>query len=123
MNLSDHLKLGEALQPLRNAGVLIVGSGFTTHHPMTKPPVPDWMKEYGQYIHDILGNTQYTAQERKEKVSQVMHSEHYKKAHPTDDHFIPQPVALAAAGYSAGEKLNEEYIQGTLLFSNFIFRE
>jgi 4,5-DOPA dioxygenase extradiol len=91
------LALGARLRPLRDEGVLIVGSGFLTHGlPFlrdfrTDAPPPDWSKDFDQWAaaalerSDLLGLADFRG----------VPSARY--AHPTVEHFVPLFVTLGAA--------------------------
>jgi 4,5-DOPA dioxygenase extradiol len=108
---AHHYRLGEALRPLREHGVLILGSGTFTHNlaaafrvmrqqgpqaelPFTAPFV-DWIAERvaGRATADLLAY-RTAAPEAQEN-------------HPTDEHFLPFFVALGAGTPGvAGERLH-----------------
>ena len=95
------LALGAALRPLRDEGVLIVGSGFLTHGlPFlrdfrTDAPPPDWSSDFDRWAAEAL--------ERRDLRGLAgfrdMPSARY--AHPTTEHFVPLFVTLGAADEGA----------------------
>ncbi len=118
--LEEHLAVGEALANLRRQGVLIIGSGQTTHS--TKQS-KDSAKDFRNFIHNTLTNSQYSAEYRKRKMLQSYEQPCYKASHPTPDHYLPLPVCSAAADYGQAQLLYEEWIfQEKLLVSHYIFK-
>jgi 4,5-DOPA dioxygenase extradiol len=96
------LKLGRRLQPLRDEGVLIIGSGFTTHglpfltrehwtFPHAAPP--GWSVEFDHWAREALeaGDVETLAAFRDRAPGMPF-------AHPTIEHFAPMFVTLGAAG-------------------------
>ena len=101
-----HLRVGAALAPLADQGVLIVGSGSLTHnlgdwsrfvHEQGLQPHLQQGAPYVQEFRDAIaravseGDTEYLAAWRER-------APHARRAHPTDEHFLPLLVAYAAAG-------------------------
>jgi 4,5-DOPA dioxygenase extradiol len=93
------LELGRRLAPLRDEGVLIVGSGFTTHGlPFirdfrTDAPAPGWSKEFDAWAADALarGAVDELADFRSRAPGMPY-------AHPTIEHFAPMFLTLGASG-------------------------
>ncbi|MGK4580038.1 dioxygenase family protein [Kitasatospora sp. HPMI-4] len=89
------LELGHRLAPLRDQGVLIVGSGFFTHNLRAISPdgrVPSVMAEFDDWGHRVLAAQDLDALldfERKAPAA--------KLAHPRTEHFAPLFVTLGAA--------------------------
>jgi len=91
------LELGRRLRPLRERGVLVVGSGFMTHglpfvdwhHP---DRVPGWSAEFDAWAADALsrGDVEELAAFRTRAPGMPY-------AHPTVEHFTPLFVTLGAA--------------------------
>lgn len=92
------LHLGERLRPLRESGVLIIGSGFMTHGlPFLTPralasEVPSWSREFDAWADEALaaGNVDALSNFRSQAPGMPY-------AHPTVEHFIPMFVTLGAA--------------------------
>jgi 4,5-DOPA dioxygenase extradiol len=91
------LQLGRALAPLRQEGILVVGSGFLTHNLRSldfRPdaPVAAWAEEFDAWTADVLVRRDVDAllayRERAPGVRQAL---------PTHEHFVPVVVALGAA--------------------------
>ena len=89
--------LGQALAPLRQEGVLLIGSGSITHNlhdrhysetneaPYVRPFI-EWV-EHRLNENDIPALLDYREQ-----------APHSKEAHPTDEHLLPLFFAMGAAG-------------------------
>ncbi|MFG1924247.1 dioxygenase [Cryptosporangium sp. NPDC048952] len=92
------LALGERLRPLREQGVLVIGSGFMTHglryltDYSLDAKAPGWSAEFDAWAADALarGDVDELAAFRN-------HAPGMPYAHPTVEHFTPLFVALGAA--------------------------
>jgi 4,5-DOPA dioxygenase extradiol len=96
------LDLGRRLRPLREQGVLVIGSGFTTHglpflsreHWLSPDaPPPGWSVEFDDWAREALarGDVESLAAFRDQAPGMPY-------AHPTIEHFAPLFVTLGAAG-------------------------
>ncbi len=91
------LRLGAALRPLRDEGVLIIGSGFLTHGlPFLRDfrfnaPPPAWSAEFDHWAAGALeaGDVDTLASLRDAPAARY--------AHPTTEHYAPLFVTLGAA--------------------------
>ncbi|MGE0559504.1 MAG: dioxygenase [Burkholderiales bacterium] len=94
---AHHFRLGEALRPLRDAGVLIIGSGSVTHnlrefggHGYDAPP-PDWVSAFNDWLAgrlasgDAAGLLDYRSA-----------APHAARNHPTEEHLLPLFAAYGA---------------------------
>jgi 4,5-DOPA dioxygenase extradiol len=88
--------LGRALAPLRDSGVLIVGSGSLTHnlyefagHTSTSA---QYAVEFAQWVREALIRKQ-----TERLLAYRSQAPHAERAHPTEEHFLPLLVALGAA--------------------------
>lgn len=90
-------RLGQALEPLRREGVLIIGSGFLTHNmramdfsPDARPPA--WASDFDAWVAEALSRRDVDALlAYRERAPAV------RTALPTVEHFVPLLVALGAA--------------------------
>ena len=92
------MRLGERLRPLRDEGVLIVGSGFLTHGlPFLEDwridaKVPGWSKDFDLWAADALARGDVdTLADYRSKAPGMPY------AHPTVEHYTPLFVTLGAA--------------------------
>ena len=102
-NPQELFALGRALRPLRDEGVLIVGSGFITHnlrtiewHDAAAPP--EWAREFDSWVADALSRNDVDSLLDFQRKGPAAHI-----ALPTREHFIPLLVSLGAA--AEGEKV------------------
>lgn len=99
LGAAHHLALGRALAPLRDEGVLIIGSGSFTHdlrrfrgQAVDAPESPDvaafsaWM-DRTIAASDLDALTDYRAR-----------APHARDEHPTEEHILPLFAAIGAAG-------------------------
>jgi 4,5-DOPA dioxygenase extradiol len=92
------VELGRRLRPLRDEGVLIIGSGFLTHglpfltEWRTDAPAPGWSADFDAWAAEALG---------RGALDELIDFRHRAPgmpyAHPTVEHFAPLFVTLGAA--------------------------
>ena len=103
MSLPTHdparlMALGERLRPLRDEGVLIVGSGFLTHGlPFLREfridaPAPGWSSDFDAWAGEALARGDIDALASYRDRAPGM-----PYAHPTVEHYTPLFVTLGAA--------------------------
>ncbi len=109
------LELGKRLQPLRDKGVLIIGSGFMTHGLRylrdwrSDAVAPTWSSEFDEWAAQALAAGDVDALSNFKELAPGM-----PYAHPTVEHFTPLFVTLGAATNSenAPETLIDGYFMG-----------
>jgi aromatic ring-opening dioxygenase catalytic subunit (LigB family) len=104
LDMAAHIRLGEALAPLRNEGVLIIGSGQITHSDGSKHRLPPGeidprCIEFTNWIKDLLeGTNEHNYEERKQTLIDAPKlAPHFTWQHPRPEHFIPLAVAFGAS--------------------------
>lgn len=87
-------KLGRALAPLRDEGVLIFGSGFLTHNMRYafRPGTPEWAREFDRWAEDALLRFDADA-----LIDFQVRAPEVRMALPTWEHYAPVLVAAGAA--------------------------
>ncbi len=121
---AHHIALGRKLAPLRNEGVLVLGSGSATHNlrrlvrgqPGAAPE--PWAKAFDDWVAETLekGDEAALADYRTQ-------APFAREAHPTDEHFLPLHVAFGAAGEGAhGKALHRSFTSGNLSMASYAFR-
>jgi aromatic ring-opening dioxygenase catalytic subunit (LigB family) len=116
-----HLKAGRALAPLRDEGVLIVGSGLSYHnlrrfgaqghHPS---------REFDAWLTDAVCGQ--AGEGRNARLRAWTEAPSARLAHPEEDHLIPLLVAVGAAEAEAGERVyHEDSFFGGLTVSSYRF--
>jgi 4,5-DOPA dioxygenase extradiol len=96
----EHLfDIGRRLAPLRDEGILIMGSGFMTHglryidqYWDGRPGAPEWSAEFDKWAAEVLGRGDLDSLFDFRNRAPGM-----PYAHPTVEHFAPLFVALGAA--------------------------
>lgn len=95
---AEHFALGEQLKPLRERGVLIVGSGNIVHNlravrrDVTDDQAYDWAAEFDQRIAERLRKGELRPLADVQALGRVA-----QLAHPTYDHYLPLLHAAGAA--------------------------
>ena len=123
MTPAHHIALGRKLAPLRDEGVLVLGSGSATHNLRRLvrgggdvAPEP-WAQAFDDWLADTLeqGDEAALADYRTG-------APHARDAHPTDEHFLPLHVAFGAAGEGArGHALHRSFSLGNLSMAAYAF--
>jgi aromatic ring-opening dioxygenase catalytic subunit (LigB family) len=123
LSAAEHLALGAALAPLRDQGVLIVGSGMSFHNlrvrSMENTPIPG-----SQLFDDWLGQTvgQTDIEARNAGLANWSQAPAARYAHPREEHLLPLMVAAGAAGDDVGVRTFNDVMMGWRI-SGFRFGE
>lgn len=122
MSPAHHIALGRKLAPLREEGVLVMGSGSAIHNlralvrDEASEPEP-WAQAFDDWLADTLekGDEAALADYRAR-------APYAREAHPTDEHFLPLHVAYGAAGEGAqGRALHRSFTLGNLSMASYAF--
>lgn len=116
-----HLAAGRALAPLRDEGVLIVGSGLSYHNlrqlgPQGRHP----SREFDAWLTEAVCAS--VGEDRNGKLREWIRAPSARLAHPEEDHLIPLMVAVGAAEGEAGESVyHEDSFFGGVTVSSYRF--
>ena len=116
---AHHVDAGEALAPLRDDDILILGSGNITHNladalghmrsGVPNPPTPSWAAAFDDWV-----ATRVTGGDIETLVDYRNQAPHAVDAHPRDEHFLPLFAAMGAAENRHGRQLHAEFMFGSL---------
>ena len=119
LNPEQHLAAGRALKPLRDEGVLILGSGMSWHNMQGFNPRYTATSE----VFDAwLGEAIADPAKRDEALNQWTAAPHARVAHPREEHFAPLFVAAGAAEGEPGRRIFSDIAMDVRL-SAFAFGE
>ncbi len=94
---AHHYRLGELLRPLRDQGVLIIGSGGATHNLASffranrGDPAPEWVTSFGGWLAETIANDR-----RDDLIAYRAKAPHALRNHPTEEHYLPLLAAMGA---------------------------
>lgn len=116
---SYHLNLGKALAPLREEGVLIMGSGAATHNMAAfngdyHAAPPAWAAEFDTWLAAAIARN-----DRAALVNYRHLAPHAAHNHPTDEHLLPLFIALGAGGQ--GQQVNQGFTYGAFSMAAYRF--
>jgi 4,5-DOPA dioxygenase extradiol len=123
LGTARHVELGRAMAPLAADGVLIVGSGHTTHN------LRDWMANprrteplrYAQAFAEWV-SARLEARDTAALIDYRALAPEAERAHPSEEHFLPLHVAWGAAGDGArAERIVTGFEAGALALDTWLF--
>ena len=116
----EHLALGRALAPLRDEGVLIVGSGLSFHNLRAFGPAARAPSEaFDGWLHQALSAA---PRERTRQLVQWEGAPAARIAHPREDHLVPLLVAVGAAEQEPAQRVyHERDFMGGVTASSYRF--
>ena len=97
----EHSAIGAALRPLRDQGVLIMGSGMSYHN-LRQMGNGQAAAQFDQWLDSALGGN---AAHRRGQLAQWSSAPAGRLSHPREEHLLPLMVASGAGGDAAGRKL------------------
>ncbi|MCO4748262.1 MAG: dioxygenase [Proteobacteria bacterium] len=95
----QHLAIGRALAPLRDEGVLIVGSGSSYHNMRGFGRAMADSKAFDDWLADAVTAP---AEERNSVLARWSTAPKARACHPREEHLLPLHVCAGAAGEDAG---------------------
>jgi aromatic ring-opening dioxygenase catalytic subunit (LigB family) len=114
LDAATHLRVGSALAPLRDEGVLIVGSGMSYHNLRdlysNDPRVMRAAAEFDAWLTEAVMEPDSLMRERK--LAAWHQAPGARAAHPRPEHLIPLMVAAGAAGADVGRRSYNEPLLG-----------
>jgi len=118
-----HLAVGRALAPLRDEGVLIVGSGFSFHNlRLFGPAGAEPSRDFERWLTAAVVDE--TSDRRTQLLRQWETAPAARLSHPAEDHLVPLMVAVGAAEGEAGTRIyHETEFMGFLTSSSYRFGE
>jgi 4,5-DOPA dioxygenase extradiol len=131
LDAAHHLRLGAALAPLADEGVLIVGSGHMTHNlrewitdarrrgsmAIDERPAQTYVDEFRGWVDRALRGG-----DRAALAAWQQQAPHALRAHPTPEHFLPLMVAFGAAGTAPRiEHIDAGVDSGVLAMDAYLF--
>lgn len=117
----EHIAVGRALAPLRDEGVLIIGSGLSYHNlrefgPKAKEP----SALFDRWLQETL--VEVGPAERVSRLLDWEAAPAARKAHPQEDHLLPLMVAVGAAGDDEATRVyHEDDFFGGISVSSYRF--
>ena len=99
---AEHIRLGAALAPLRDEGVLIMGSGLTYHNMrgFGRDESTVVSQHFEAYLNAAIAEDDAVV--RNQKLVDWQAAPAARLAHPREDHLIPLMVVAGAAGEDVG---------------------
>ena len=117
----DLLRLGATLAPLRERGIVVMGTGGIVHNLRrinfagVDAPAEEWARAFDAWVSERIEARDYAALARYESAP------HARDAVPTSEHYEPLLVAAGAADTDAPRVLVDAFHYGTLSMRSMAF--
>lgn len=102
-----HLAIGRALAPLRDQGVLIIGSGMSFHNlrALFSGGALERSREFDRWLTETVESP---VVQRDARLTEWKNAPYATYAHPREEHFIPLMVAAGAGGKAQGKRVFQD---------------
>lgn len=109
-----HIAAGRALAPLRDEGVLIVGSGMSFHNlrGYLRAETPERARAFDAWLTSAVESSR---SERDRLLSQWREAPFASYAHPREEHLLPLMVAAGAGGDAPGKQMFSDEPMGAAI--------
>lgn len=112
-----HIDIGKALAPLRDEGVLIIGSGYATHN---FAGVAAQNRKFVDAMSEVVANQ--SPENRLKSLEEWDKLPGARDAHRQEDHLMPLHVIAGAGGEDKGQVIyRKDTIGGLMIFAHFGF--
>lgn len=121
-----HWQLGRSLRPLRDEGVLVLGSGSMTHNLADfhrfRDDVEHAVEPYAEAFTAWFAQ-RLAARELDALLAWRELAPEAARAHPSDEHLLPLFVALGAAGVAwSAQRLHRGFMHGAIAMDAYLFQ-
>jgi aromatic ring-opening dioxygenase catalytic subunit (LigB family) len=109
-----HLQAGRALAPLREEGVLIIGSGMSFHNlrAYLRPETREAARGFDEWLTHAV---ECAEPERDELLAKWEQAPFARFAHPREEHLGPLFVVAGAGGIAAGKRVFTDEPMGAMI--------
>lgn len=112
---AQHFRAGRALAPLRDEGVLIIGSGMSYHNMQRFQrgggPIDPDSTQFDEWLTQSMGAS---ADDRAEALLQWTDAPGARESHPREEHLIPLHVVVGAADGDPGRCVFRDEVMGSV---------
>jgi aromatic ring-opening dioxygenase catalytic subunit (LigB family) len=114
LDAATHLRIGRALAPLRDEGVLIVGSGMSYHNLRdfytSDPRAVAAAEQFDSWLNEAVTEPDRSA--REHRLSEWFAAPGARSCHPRPEHLIPLMVAAGAGGSDTARRTFHDRLLG-----------
>ncbi|KEQ85286.1 aromatic ring-opening dioxygenase LigB subunit [Aureobasidium pullulans] len=120
-----HYKLGEAMQGLREEGILVIVSGMAVHNlrdmwkAMQQPAPMPYSVSFDAALKQAV---EQKPENRQKAMAELLQRSDARRAHPSFEHLLPIHIGAGAAGSDSGKQL-WTLPQGSMSWAQFRFGE
>ena len=124
---AEHIALGRALAPLREQGVLLLGSGMSFHNMRAfftpNPATQERSDTFDQWLTETLVAPGLLTGERSQRMEQWQSAPEARFCHPREEHLLPLHVCYGAGSVATptAEKIFSGFLFDTKI-SAFLWR-
>lgn len=112
---AEHLAMGRALAPLREEGVLIIGSGMSYHNMQRfrrdNAQVDADSERFDAWLAETIASP---GNEREQRLAHWTEAPGARESHPREEHLLPLHVVAGAAAGDSGLKVFEDRVLGSV---------
>ena len=127
-----HIRIGAALAPLRDQGILIIGSGASFHNfdyffardLKTKTAGVRHSHLFNNYLTEAIAGEHVTSEERREKLVRWASGPSARDSHKVgqEEHLLPLMVVSGASGLVRGTSIGKKPKADEIAMANFEFK-
>ncbi|THX80610.1 aromatic ring-opening dioxygenase LigB subunit [Aureobasidium pullulans] len=121
----QHYRLGEAMQGLREEGILVIVSGMAVHNlrdmwkAMQQPTPMPYSVSFDTALKQAV---EQKPENRQKAMAELLQRSDARRAHPSFEHLLPIHIGAGAAGSDSGKQL-WTLPQGSMSWAQFRFGE